>query len=109
MDFPERRGLRVNEKIKGEELMPVIAVTVNIDETPWDDLTALREQGKLITAMNVDAGTIKVGGLPHGMQSGRTSVAISVPLPDGTIILTETSLALFVQAAKILEAAYPNG
>ena len=61
--------------------MPVLTVTVNIDEFPWEDIAALREQGKLITAMHVEAGTIKVGGLPHGMESGLTSVAIAIPLP----------------------------
>lgn len=89
--------------------MPVLTVTVNLDETPWEDLMALREKGKLITAMNVEAGAIKIGGLPQGMQSGKTAVAIAVPLPDGTVILTETSLSCFLAAAKILEAAYPNG
>jgi hypothetical protein len=89
--------------------MPVLTVTVDIDSTPWEDLKALSAEGKLISAMHMEAGTIRVGGLPRGMESGRTSVAIAVPLPDGTVLLTETSLALFLQAAKILEAKYPNG
>lgn len=89
--------------------MPVLTVTVDIDRDPWEDLNALRAEGKLISAMHVEAGTIRVGGLPHGMSSGRTSVAIAVPLPDGTVLLTETSLALFLQAAEILKVKYPNG
>jgi hypothetical protein len=75
----------------------------------WADLARLRTEGKLITAMGDEAGTIRVGCLPGGMTSGRTSVSIVIPLPDGTMLLTETSLALFVMAAKALEAAYPNG
>lgn len=89
--------------------MPSLNVTVNLEETPWTDLLELREQGKLITAMGVEGGAIRVGGLPRGMESGRTSVTIAVPLPDGTYIMSETSLALFISAAKILEVKYPNG
>ena len=89
--------------------MPVMTVTMNIEDTPWEDLHTLRDQGKLITAMSFEAGRIRIGGLPNGMNSGKTSVAIAVPLPDGTIVLTETSLALFLNAAEILKVAYPNG
>lgn len=89
--------------------MPVLTVTVNVSENPWRDLVAKRGEGKLITAMSTEAGRIRVGGLPEGMESGRTSVSFAIPLPDGTVLLTETSLALFLEAADILRAAYPNG
>ncbi len=89
--------------------MPVLKITVNCERDPWDDLLPLREQGKLITAMGTESGAIRVGGLPHGMDSGKTSISIVIPLPDGTMILTETSLALFLAAARALEGAYPNG
>lgn len=89
--------------------MQVIKITVNVDRDPWEDLAELEKQDKLLTAMADEAGSIRVGALPHGMQSGRTSVAIAVPLPDGRIVLTETSLALFLAAADALRAAYPNG
>lgn len=89
--------------------MPVIKLTMNLDDNPWEDLGALRDQGKLITAMGGKSGAIRVGALPVGMRSGKTAVEIAIPLPDGTVILTETSLALFLMAAKALEDAYPNG
>lgn len=86
-----------------------VRITVNCDRDPWTELAELRREGKLITAMGDESGSIRFGGLPAGMASGRTSVEILIPLPDGTMLLTETSLTLFVAAAKALEAAYPNG
>lgn len=47
-----------------------------------------------------------VGGIPQGMASGAPSVAIIIPLPDGSVVFAETSLALFVSAADVLRAAY---
>lgn len=86
--------------------MQAVSLTLNLEEHPWLDLRALREQGKLITAIADEAGTIRIGGLPGGMASGRASVTIAIPLPDGTVIVTETSLALFLAAARALRVAY---
>lgn len=49
---------------------------------------------------------IEVGGMPHGMQSGRTAVSFCFALPDGRVVLAETSLALFKAAADALAARY---
>ena len=89
--------------------MPILSLNLNIDDHPWDDLQTLKHQGKLITAMGPEAGAIRIGALPGGMKSGKTSIAIAVPLPDGTLLLTETSLELFLAAAAAFKAAYPNG
>ncbi len=48
----------------------------------------------------------RVGGLPGGMASGKTSVAFDIPLPDGRHVLAETSLELFLAAADALRARY---
>lgn len=46
-------------------------------------------------------GRIKsVAALPGGMQSGRPSVTIRAELDDGTIVLLETSMALFNAATR---------
>lgn len=89
--------------------MPVLSLTLNLDENPWNDLAGLREQGKLITAMGEESGPIRIGGLPNGMESGATAVEIALRLPDGTLILTETSLKLFLAAADALRVVYPKG
>lgn len=93
--------------------MPALTVTIDCedeDRSTWRDrLNAKREQGKLITAMGEDSRAIHIGGLPHGMESGKTSICLMLELPDGTLLLTETSLQLFLTAARILAAAYPHG
>ncbi len=49
---------------------------------------------------------IRLGGLASGMQSGKPSVAIAVPLGDGTWALGETSLALLLTATEALVAVH---
>lgn len=59
--------------------------------------------------MGHDAGAIRLAGIPGGMTSGKTSISIAVPLPDGSYIITETSLELLLTAAAAFKARYPNG
>lgn len=49
---------------------------------------------------------IEVGALPGGMASGAPSVAFCFSLPDGRVVLAETSLALFLGAGDALKARY---
>ena len=50
--------------------------------------------------------TIKVGALPRGMTSGKASVSFGIPLPDGRTVLAETSMALFLSAARAFATKY---
>lgn len=47
-----------------------------------------------------------VAGLDHGMRSGAPSVAFCIPLPDGSVVLAETSLALLLTASDALRARF---
>jgi hypothetical protein len=49
---------------------------------------------------------LRITGLVAGMASGAPSVAIRLDLPDGQIIVAETSLQLFLAAADALKAKY---
>jgi hypothetical protein len=51
---------------------------------------------------------IEVVCIDHGMGSGKPSVALRVDLPDGQIIISETSARLFCTAARAIMARYPN-
>lgn len=53
-----------------------------------------------------DAPPIGVTALPGGMTSGRTSVMLRIDLPDGRVVLAETSLRLFLLTADMLRARY---
>lgn len=49
---------------------------------------------------------IYVGALEAGMASGKASVSLCFELPDGRVVLVETSLALLEGAARALAARY---
>ena len=70
-------------------------------EGVWPDLA-----GKEVIHLANDAPPIQVAALSAGMVSGRESVAIRMDLPDGRVVVAETSLRLFVQAADVLKTRY---
>lgn len=47
-----------------------------------------------------------VAALPQGTVQGRPTVAVRVELPDGTVVLAETTLALFLTAADAMKARH---
>lgn len=51
---------------------------------------------------------IQVAVLKEGMQSGRPSITIRMELPDGRVVLGETSARLFVMAGRMIDAKFPN-
>ena len=63
----------------------------------WPDL---KEKGYIGTTIT------SIAGLPKGTVEGRPSVAIRVDLPDGRVVLAETTLRLFLRAAEALAARY---
>lgn len=52
------------------------------------------------------SGAISVAGLAGGMQSGKPSITFRFDLPDGRVLLAETSMALFLTAARAFRARY---
>ena len=52
----------------------------------------------------VEAESISVALLEGGMASGAASVAIRFDLPDGSVTLGQTSLKLFLSAARAFQA-----
>lgn len=75
----------------------------------WPDLVG--EPNKLsdkVIHLGNDAKPIQVALLDDGMQSGRPSVTIRLDLPDGKVVLAETSLRLFVLAGRAFAAKYPD-
>jgi len=82
--------------------MPTLTIIPNGDGC-WPDLI---ERGFI--HLGNDAEPIQVAMLDHGMASGKPSVTIRVDLPDGRIVLAETSARLFVTAARAIWAKYPD-
>lgn len=77
--------------------MPSIVLRLDGDGS-WPDL-----KNKTVHHVQTD---IAIVALPHGMRSGKPSVAIRVDLPNGEVVVAETSLALFLTAADGLKAKY---
>ena len=82
--------------------MPDMKIRPRVDTTGGFDLVAAVDPTKLVHLTN----TIEVGSLSGGMESGQPSVAFCFGLPDGTVVVAETSLALFIAAARGLAAAH---
>ncbi len=80
--------------------MPVLNVILG-KEPAWPDLA-----GKEVIHLGNDAPPIQVASLEGGMAGGATSIAIRIDLPDGRIVIAETSLRLFVHGAKLLVARH---
>lgn len=81
--------------------MPVLATKfIQGDETAWDDVN---HPDKI-----VQSNALQLAVVDKGMGSGQPSVALRVDLPDGKILITETSARLFCTAARAIMARYPN-
>lgn len=82
----------------------MIAMNIILDgDCAWPELA-----GKYIVHLAGGAKPIQVAVLAGGRPSGRPSVALRLDLPDGRIVVAETSARLFVAAAKAIEGRYPD-
>lgn len=85
----------------------MIAMTINLEgDGAWEDLAQRPDD---VIHLSNDAPPIQVAGLAGGMQSGKPSVAIRIDLPDGKVVVAETSLALFLGAASALHTRFGGG
>lgn len=79
-------------------MSPVL--TLVLREPAWPDL-----HGRDVIHLANDT-RIEIAGLEGGMASGLPSVAMRLDLPDGRVVVAETSLVLFLTAADGLKARY---
>jgi hypothetical protein len=76
----------------------MLAMTIILDgDGAWPDL-----DGKHVVHLGNDALPIQVAALSGGMESDRVSVAIRRDLPDGSVVVAETSAELFISAARLI-------
>lgn len=80
-----------------------VTIVRNGDEAPWPELRAADT-----TLHHVTHGNLGVAILEAGMSSGRPSVALRVTLDDATVVIVETSLALFAGAVIAARGAFPE-
>lgn len=65
-------------------------------EGGFDDLKDKRDK-----VLHLSEPRLTIGRLPRGMESGRSSVVLRIDLPNGTVIIAETTMRIFQSAAKI--------
>lgn len=71
-------------------------ITIDVEKDPWTDLERLKA---------VRGDIERVGRLPRGMQSGKSSVAVMIRTDDGRHVIGEISLEHFKLAAAAFEGA----
>jgi hypothetical protein len=76
--------------------MPSLPVHLDGDEC-WPDLGSKGWE---------EASRVEVAVLPGGMSTGKPSVTIRFDMPDGRVVLGQTSMALFVMAARMMVSRY---
>lgn len=76
----------------------MIPLTIRFDDK-WDDVT-----GEVVYANK----EMKVMVLSDGTASGRPSVMIRFDLPDGRIVVGETTARLFCSAGRMITSRYPD-
>jgi hypothetical protein len=86
--------------------MPHLTIKLDVDRRGFDTLGGMpTAAGGIADGRVVHLGNdaeIEVGTLRHGMASGKDSVALCFKLPDGKIVLAETSAELFLATARAI-------
>jgi hypothetical protein len=80
--------------------MPILNIICEGDNC-WPDLA---NHPGLHALMGNNSPPIGMALLPFGTVSGQPTVCIRINLPDGKVVLTETTLALLDQAVSIFHA-----
>lgn len=79
------------------------SLTIHLEgDGVWPDLQDKRD--KIIHIGN--GGHMEVAGLRGGMTSGRPSVMFRIDLPDGRVVMAETTMRLFLMAARAFDIRY---
>lgn len=75
-----------------------LTINTNIDLTPWTELNGPKGYPGL-------GAIVKIGRLPRGTTSGKSTVSILIEMPDGKLVAGQTTLALMTNAVRALSAA----
>lgn len=79
--------------------MPALDIILHGDGC-WPDLKEKRDQ----VIHLAEGAHIAIAALPGGMTNGKTSVSIRIDLPDGRVVVAETSLTLLGTAVDMFRA-----
>lgn len=83
-------------------MIPSINLELDGDNC-WPDLN----EKELINIM--ESGIpLRIAVLDNGMASGHPSITLRIDLPDGKVLLTQTSARVFCLVAKCIMDKYPD-
>lgn len=83
---------------------PPVAVDIHLrGDSCWQDLHKIRDAGNLVWLTKPKL--LAFARLPGGMQSGKSSVSIRIDLPDGKVVVAETSMRVFLSVADAFRGA----
>lgn len=87
--------------------MPVMTLIADVTESGFKVLTGIADLDSDPRVIHVnDEREVEVGVMPGGMQSGADSVAVCMRLNDDTVLIWETSAALWIQAADLMSGLH---
>ena len=75
--------------------MPSINLNLSAEDGVWDEV-----DGKKLIEFN---GTIDMVTLKNGTDTGRPTVLMRMSMDDGIVIVCQTTVRLFINAAKMME------
>jgi hypothetical protein len=94
-------GLDVN--LRGDAAFPELAGVSRITAVLQSDIKPPTHMFHLGTS----APTIQLAVLEGGTAKGLPSVVMKIDLPDGQVVLAETTARLFCTAGRMITAKYP--
>lgn len=88
-----------------EALGTHLGIDLEIRDGAWRELFGDRLADELMA--DGLARVERVGILPGGMASGRPALELAIALPDGRVVIAETSWRLMASAVRALEQRWP--
>lgn len=84
--------------------MTPLTIVLDLDEHPWTDLE--HDDGEPPSTRLVLADVEQVGALPNATEGGHPVVFVRATLADGSVVVAQTTLALYVSAAEAMLARH---
>jgi hypothetical protein len=83
----------------------MLSLDLSLDDRPWKDLESLAAEGRVVElGPETEIGLLV---LDKAMASGADAVRFRVPLPDGRVVVFQTSIRLLGAALRALETRRP--
>lgn len=86
--------------------MPTVEIFLD-ENVAWPDLKTMDATKHKDNVIHYTE-TLEILVLDNGMKSGRPSVMLRINLPDGKIVLAETSARGLCWAAAVIKSKYPD-